>query len=115
MGATKKHLYSSKQLQIADMYKALGHPARVTLIEFLIKNEGVNVLQLERSIGLSKANVSRHLAVLHSTGIIGYEVVMNNCIYKINPMALDHLSEHLEHLSENSHSLGRYDYCPAIF
>jgi DNA-binding transcriptional ArsR family regulator len=114
MGATKKHLYSRSRLQIADMYKALGHPARVTLVEYILKHEGVNVLHLERSIGLSKSNVSRHLAILHKTGIIGYEVMLNNCIYKINPQAVNYLTEHLTYLSEHSHELGSYDYCPAI-
>ena len=39
MGATKTEHFSKKQNQIAAIVKALGHPARIAIVEYLLKNK----------------------------------------------------------------------------
>lgn len=114
MGATKKHFYSKSQLQLSEMYKALEHPARIYLIEYLLKHQGVNVTEITNSIQLSKPTVSAHLRLMHQAGIVGYEVIQNNCCYKINPKAMDLLSEYLFTIENKSSELGQRDYCRSI-
>lgn len=114
MGVTKKHFYSPAQLQLADMYKALGHPARIALIEYLLSHHNANVMELQQSVQLSKSNVSRHLAILHKVGIIGYEAVINNCLYRVNPTSIDFISDYLFAISEKSYPLDERHYCPSL-
>ena len=37
MGTTKTEFFSEKQNKTAAMLKALGHPARIAIIEYLLK------------------------------------------------------------------------------
>ena len=37
MGATKTEYFTNKQNSIATLIKALGHPARIAIMEYLIK------------------------------------------------------------------------------
>jgi len=46
MGATKKYFYSPDQLKLADLYKALGQPARVSLVQQMLKQPHSNCKDL---------------------------------------------------------------------
>ena len=39
MGVSKTDFFSEEQNEMANWMKALGHPARIAIIEFLIKKE----------------------------------------------------------------------------
>lgn len=54
---------------VADRFKALGDPARLRLLNALRPGERV-VSDLVADTGLSQANVSKHLAILHSLGFV---------------------------------------------
>ena len=70
MGATKNNLFSDEQNAMAGIAKALGHPARIAIIEHLCKSlECVNGGLVEVT-GLSQSTVSQHLKELVSAGIL---------------------------------------------
>ncbi len=54
---------------VADIFKALGHPARVTIIRRLSGGEHC-VCDLVEAAGLGWSTVSRHLSVLKQAGVI---------------------------------------------
>ena len=61
MGLVKDHLFTEEQNRIASMAKVLGHPARVAILQYLIKQGScVNGLLVEE-LGLAQATVSQHL------------------------------------------------------
>lgn len=93
MGATKRHLFSSRINNYAKLYKALGHPARLQIIEILLEGRQLNGQEIHHEIGLSTSTISRHLTVLYEAGIIGYEVISSNSIYHASPRILEKLSE----------------------
>ncbi len=93
MGATKRHLFNSRINSYSKLYKALGHPARLQIIELLLEGRQLNGQELHHEIGLSTATISRHLAILYEVGIVGYEVISSNCIYYASPQILEKLSE----------------------
>jgi hypothetical protein len=39
MGITKTDAFTSNQNELATLFKAMAHPARVAIIEFLLKNQ----------------------------------------------------------------------------
>ena len=56
----------------ADVFKALGHPDRLRIIEDLTAGECC-VCDLVKSVGSSWSTVSRHLAVLKAAGVVADE------------------------------------------
>ena len=39
MGTTKTEAYTAAQLEIAQLFKAIGHPARIAILEYLIQRK----------------------------------------------------------------------------
>jgi DNA-binding transcriptional ArsR family regulator len=62
------------ELQIfkAGFFRALAHPARIRILEILVKG-GRSVQALQAALGLEQPVVSQHLAVLRHQGIIAAE------------------------------------------
>jgi DNA-binding transcriptional ArsR family regulator len=58
----------SSQL-VANVFKALSHPARLQIIKFLVKGR-LCVCDILPKIELEQSNVSQHLAVLRNQGIL---------------------------------------------
>jgi DNA-binding transcriptional ArsR family regulator len=70
MGASKIHQYSLKQRSFAKTAKAIGHPARVAIVQYLAEyGLGTNI-DFMRVTNLADATVSQHVAELNDAGII---------------------------------------------
>ena len=67
---------------MANIFKAMNHPARLFIVESL-KNKEYNVSELTELIGDDISTVSRHLKVLKDTGIIEDEKRGNQVYYKL--------------------------------
>ena len=50
--------------------KALGHPARIAIIQYLIKSQGCICGHLVEELGLAQATISQHLKELKNVGLI---------------------------------------------
>jgi ArsR family transcriptional regulator len=63
--------YNDKELlnEKAKIFKALGHPTRLMMVEKLVEGECC-VCELVELAGVDFSTVSRHLAVLKEAGII---------------------------------------------
>ena len=70
MGTSKSDLFSPAQNELAAMAKALSHPARVAIVDFLAKQDACFTGDLVAEIGLAQATVSQHLAELKAAGIL---------------------------------------------
>jgi len=70
MGLTKTEIFSDKQNKLASMMKALGHPARIAIIQQLIKSQACICGDLVEELGLAQATISQHLKELKNVGLI---------------------------------------------
>jgi DNA-binding transcriptional ArsR family regulator len=70
MGLTKSEIFTEQQNEIAAIAKVLGHPARIAILEFLIKLKTCVCGDLVRDIGLAQPTISQHLKELKRVGII---------------------------------------------
>ena len=70
MGITKTEIFTVRQNQLATMLKALAHPARIAIIQHLVKAEHCICGDLVEELGLAQATISQHLKDLKNTGII---------------------------------------------
>ena len=74
MAITKAQLFEEKQIRIAEFAKALGHPARVAILEILARQDTCICGDISDSLPLAQSTVSQHLKALKSAGIIQGEI-----------------------------------------
>ena len=70
MGVTKSEIFSPLQNEIANIARVLGHPARIAILQQIMKSESCICGDLAAEIGLAQATISQHLKELKSIGII---------------------------------------------
>ena len=85
MGATKTTLFSRQQNEIANMAKALAHPARIAILQYLVKKNACVCGDLVDELGLAQATTSQHLKELKNAGIIQGTIEGVSVCYCINP------------------------------
>ncbi|MAE87532.1 MAG: transcriptional regulator [Flammeovirgaceae bacterium] len=85
MGVTKTNLFSETQNDIATAAKAFSHPARVAIIQHLIKANACINGDLVQELGLAQATISQHLRELKDIGIIQGNIEGSRVNYCINP------------------------------
>ncbi len=54
---------------VADLFRVLAHPDRLRIIG-LLKQQEMDVTQLQESIGISHSSVSQHLKLLKMLGLV---------------------------------------------
>ena len=70
MGATKTTDYTTKELSIAKYAKALSHPARIAILNLLLKKQSCICGDIVEELPLSQSTVSQHLKELKEAGLI---------------------------------------------
>jgi DNA-binding transcriptional ArsR family regulator len=63
----------------ADLFKALGHPVRIRILEILVDRDAT-VGELAAEIGLPLSHLSQQLAVLRRTGLVRSARVRSNVV-----------------------------------
>lgn len=91
MGASKIKVFTASQKSFARVAKAIGHPARVAIIQHLSKESYATNSALIQLTNLSKATVHQHLKELVSAGLIAGTFVGNRHYYRLLPSALDRI------------------------
>jgi len=77
-------------LQLGALCKALGHPARVTIVRMLpARRGGVSCTDIVRQLPLAQSTVSQHLAVLRDAGFLVAEGLPPRAVYRLDVRALD--------------------------
>lgn len=84
MGLTKSEIFSDKQNRLAQMMKALAHPARIAIIQQLIRANACICGDLVDELGLAQATISQHLKELKNAGLIKGTIEGTCVCYCIN-------------------------------
>ena len=84
MGVTKADLFSDEQNTIAQLAKSFAHPARVAIIDYLLKTNACINGDLVQELGLAQATISQHLRELKEAGIIQGTIEGVSVSYCIN-------------------------------
>ncbi|MEI6313034.1 MAG: metalloregulator ArsR/SmtB family transcription factor [Bacteroidota bacterium] len=84
MGVSKIENFSTKQNMIATYSKALSHPARVAILEEIMKKKKVTCGHLCQNLSLAQSTISQHLTELKNTGLIMGDVIGSKVEYSIN-------------------------------
>jgi DNA-binding transcriptional ArsR family regulator len=70
MGITKTEIFTTKQNKLANILKALAHPARIAIIQHLVRAGHCICGDLVEELGLAQPTISQHLKELKNIGII---------------------------------------------
>ena len=85
MGLTKTEIFTEKQNKLANMMKALAHPARIAIIQHLIKINSCICGDLVDELGLAQPTISQHLKELKNIGLIQGTIEGTSVCYCIDP------------------------------
>jgi len=70
MGLTKTEIFTDKQNRLALIFKALAHPARIAIIQHLVKASACVCGYLVEELGLAQSTISQHLKELKNAGLV---------------------------------------------
>jgi len=76
--------FNETQQEIAKIAKAISHPARVAILQYLAAQKSCFSGDISREIPLSRTTVSQHLTALKNAGLIDGEVSGLNVCYCLN-------------------------------
>ena len=89
MGATKSDIFTKDQNEIALIAKAIGHPARIAILQYLLKKNACVCGDIVDEIGLAQATVSQHLKELKQAGLIKGDIDGRSVCYCIDNIKWD--------------------------
>jgi len=92
MATAKKDLFTKQENRIADLAKAMGHPARVAILLYLIKKNSCVCGDIVDELPLSQSTVSQHLKELKRVGILQGEIEGTKTCYCIDPKVWKEMS-----------------------
>lgn len=81
MGITKTIGFTDETNEMAEILKALGHPARLEIVKFLMTSSACICGDIVDVLPLAQSTVSKHLSELKKVGIIKGTVTGNNICY----------------------------------
>ena len=87
MGVTRSDKYSEYQNSTAAFFKAIGHPARIAILQYIIDKNVCICGDIVDELGLAQATVSQHLKELKSSGIIKGNIEGTSVCYCIDEEA----------------------------
>jgi ArsR family transcriptional regulator len=100
MGATKTEHFTEQQNKIATIAKALGHPARIAIIEYLMKVNECICGDIVNELPLAQPTVSQHLKELKNAGIIKGNIEGNSICYCIDEKTIEILNIYFSKIIE---------------
>ena len=84
---------------IAELAKALAHPARLRILRLLLASPGCIGGDIVDAVGLAQSTVSEHLRILKAAGVITGEISGPRTCYALNPAALQPLTDFINTLT----------------
>lgn len=85
MGLTKTKDYTKDQIRLAEVAKAMGHPARIAILEYLVRENKCQCGDIVDELPLSQSTTSQHLKELKNAGLIHGDIEGVKVCYCINP------------------------------
>ncbi|WP_297332639.1 metalloregulator ArsR/SmtB family transcription factor [Flavobacterium sp.] len=102
MGATKTDHFTDNQNELAVLAKALGHPARIAIIEYLMKVDTCICGDIVNEMPLAQPTVSQHLKELKNAGLIKGNIEGTAICYCINEAGFEKIKGFFQNITEYS-------------
>ena len=103
MGLTKTEGFSKSQNELALMAKALAHPARIAILQFLAMQKSCMCGDIVDELPLSQSTVSQHLKELKNAGLIKGNIDGPSICYCIDEKAWNKVTKIFGELFKDCH------------
>jgi predicted transcriptional regulator len=101
MPTAKVELFDTDLQENAILFKALGHPARLAILNFLAATNSCYTGDISQEIPLGRTTVNQHLDELKKSGLIQGHITGIKTNYCINTAAMVKLKSAMEKLISN--------------
>ena len=98
MGVTKTEQFSDLQNELAILFKALSHPARIAIIEYLLTVETCICGDIVNVLPLAQPTVSQHLKELKNAKIIQGSIEGTSICYCLNTETLEKFENYFQNI-----------------
>ncbi|MGF1638400.1 MAG: ArsR/SmtB family transcription factor [Cyclobacteriaceae bacterium] len=111
MGVTKSDLFTEEQNALANLAKVFAHPARIAIIQHLVKVNACINGHLVQELGLAQATISQHLRELKESGIIQGSIEGVSISYCINASRWNEIKDRFNKLFDQIENNCGNDCC----
>ena len=94
MGASKSDSFTFEQNEMASLFKALSHPARIAIVDYLLTVDSCICGDIVNELPLAQPTISQHLKELKNANIIKGTIEGTAICYCINPETIDKIEKH---------------------
>jgi len=94
MGASKSESFSTAHNEMASLFKALSHPARIAIVDYLLSVDSCICGDIVNELPLAQPTISQHLKELKNANIIKGSIEGTAICYCINPETIDKIQHH---------------------
>ena len=98
MGTSKSQAFSTAQNKMAMYAKALAHPARIAIMQLLLKQQSCICGSIVNELPLSQSTVSQHLKELKAAGLIKGQIDGAKVCYCIDEKGFNEARHLIEQL-----------------
>ena len=91
------------------MLRALAHPLRIRILEFIDQNGSINVNKIYNTLKLEQSITSQHLRILRSVGLVETERQGKYIHYSLNYDMITHTLGTIDRFLEESKNVSDYE------
>ncbi len=99
MGASKSESFSVEHNEMATLFKALSHPARIAIVDYLLKVDTCICGDIVNELPLAQPTVSQHLKELKNASIIKGSIEGTAICYCLNPETMTKIQNYFSGIS----------------
>lgn len=100
MGASKSDQFSTQHNEIANMAKALAHPARIAILEYLLTVPSCICGDIVNELPLAQPTISQHLKEMKNAGLIKGTVEGTAICYCVDENNINKLQQYFKSIAE---------------
>lgn len=106
---TKIAINQEKLTESSEILRALAHPLRMKILEFIDQNDEINVNKIYNTLRLEQSITSQHLRILRLAGLVDTERNGKYIYYSINYDRILNASIAIHNFEERNKELGIED------
>ena len=99
MGASKSDFFSEQQNELATLFKAISHPARIAIIQYLLTVDTCICGDIVNELPLAQPTISQHLKALKNAKIIQGTIEGTAICYCLNPETIERMENYFGSIS----------------
>jgi len=102
MGATKTSQFNQQTIHLAKVARALAHPARITIVNQLLKSKRISHKEISSLIHLHPVSVHQHMKKLKEAELVEYHYLPHEYTITLNDKATHFLNSFLPQSNSNT-------------